>query len=132
MSKQISAYISDETQANMEHYSATYGVKKGFLIENALNHYLQALYEIPEEFIIPTKLVLSEEGFEKVYMEVGSAPEFKCTCNREKMAAVLRSLPIPERMELVRKKEPVAIRCQFCNDRHELSIDECIAAWNAK
>ena len=75
MSKQISAYISSETQANMEHYSATYGVKKGFLIENALDHYLQALYAIPEEFIVPSKLVLSKESFEKVLEMIENPPE---------------------------------------------------------
>ena len=66
MSTQISAYISDETKNTMEHYSTTYGVKKGFLIENALDHYLQALYEIPEEFIVPAKIVLDDESFDKV------------------------------------------------------------------
>ena len=66
MTKQISAYISSETQASMEHYSATYGVKKGFLIEHALDHYLQVLYAIPEEFIIPSKLVLTNESFQTV------------------------------------------------------------------
>ncbi len=75
MSKQISAYISSETQAKMEHYSATYGVKKGFLIENALDHYLQALYAIPEEFIIPSKLVLSEASFERVMDMMETPPE---------------------------------------------------------
>jgi uncharacterized protein (DUF1778 family) len=75
MSKQISAYISNETQANMEHYSATYGIKKAFLIENALDHYLQALYEIPQEFIIPSKLVLSEKSFEKVMDMIENPPK---------------------------------------------------------
>lgn len=75
MSKQISAYISSETQANMEHYSATYGVKKGFLIEQALDHYLQALYAIPEEFIIPSKLVLSNSSFERVMEMMENPPE---------------------------------------------------------
>jgi uncharacterized protein (DUF1778 family) len=75
MSKQISAYISSETQASMEHYSVTYGVKKGFLIENALDHYLQALYAIPEEFIIPTKLVLSLESFQMVTDMMENPPE---------------------------------------------------------
>jgi redox-regulated HSP33 family molecular chaperone len=46
------------------------------------------------------------------------------------MTAVVRSLPIPERMELVKKNEPVGIQCQFCNERYELSIEECIVAWN--
>ena len=48
------------------------------------------------------------------------------------MAAVVRSLPIPERMELVRKKEDVRIDCHFCNHRYTVTIDECIAAWNGK
>ena len=66
MSLQISAYISEDTKHEMEHYSATYGVKKGYIIENALNFYLQALYEIPEEFIVPVRVTLSDESFYKV------------------------------------------------------------------
>ena len=75
MSTQVSAYISDETKATMEHYSALYGVKKGYLIENALNHYLQALHAIPEEFIIPTQIVLSEESFQHVLDTMDNPPE---------------------------------------------------------
>ena len=37
-----------------------------------------------------------------------------------------------ERMELVKAKENIGIRCQFCNERYELTIDECIIAWNTK
>ena len=40
--------------------------------------------------------------------------------------------PIQERMEIVKKIQPLAIQCQFCNERYELSIDDCIAAWNRK
>lgn len=75
MSKQISAYISTETQASMEQYSAMYGVKKGYLIETALNYYLQALYAIPEEFIVPSKLVLSKKSFEQVMEMMETPPE---------------------------------------------------------
>ncbi len=48
------------------------------------------------------------------------------------MSAVVRTLPIPERMELAKKKEDVEIRCQFCNTLYALTIDDCIAAWNEK
>jgi redox-regulated HSP33 family molecular chaperone len=48
------------------------------------------------------------------------------------MAVVVRSLPIPDRMEIVQKGENVGIQCQFCNERYELTIDECIVAWNQK
>ena len=57
---------------------------------------------------------------------------FRCTCSREKMGAVLRALPIPERMEMVQKKEPIAVLCHFCRERYVLTIEECIKAWNTK
>ena len=81
---------------------------------------------------IAKSLIGDESGFEGLHMETGPVPRFECTCSREKMAAVVRSLPIPERMEMVKKNEPVGIQCQFCNERYELSIEECIVAWNTK
>ncbi len=81
---------------------------------------------------IAKSLIGDEKGFEGIQTEACPAPRFQCTCSREKMAAVVRSLPIPERMELVKKNEPVGIQCQFCNERYELTIEECIAAWNQK
>lgn len=81
---------------------------------------------------VAKSLIGDEEGFEGIQMETCPAPIFQCTCSREKMTAVVRSLPIPERMELVKKNDPVGIQCQFCNERYELTIDECIVAWNTK
>lgn len=81
---------------------------------------------------IANSLIDGDPGFAGLHMEACPAPRFVCPCNRGKMEAVVRTLPIPERMELVQKKESVAIHCQFCNRRYELSIDECIAAWNRK
>ena len=74
-------------------------------------------------------LVADEPDFEGFHMEACSEPRFVCPCSKEKMNAVVRTLPIPERMEIVKKKEPLTIQCQFCNERYELSIDDCIAAW---
>ncbi len=86
--------------------------------------------DTPEE--TASILIADEPGFDGFYMEDCPAPRFFCPCSRKKMEAVVRTLPIPERMELVQKKEPVRINCQFCNRHYELSIDECIAAWNRK
>jgi hypothetical protein len=58
---QVSAYISEETKAEVEAYVKRRGVKKAYLIEEALQHHLQALREIPEDLIIPSRLVLSGE-----------------------------------------------------------------------
>ncbi|KIM12156.1 MAG: hypothetical protein KU38_04420 [Sulfurovum sp. FS08-3] len=72
---QVSGYISEETKANMEHYSSSYGIKKGFLIETALNHYLQVLKEIPEEFIVSTQIILSHDSFKEVASMLENPPE---------------------------------------------------------
>lgn len=77
-------------------------------------------------------LVAEEKAFDGVYMDACPAPHFSCTCSKAKMSAVVRSLPVPERMALVKRKEDVAISCQFCNERYLLTIDECIVAWNEK
>ncbi len=77
-------------------------------------------------------LIADEPDFDGFYMEQCEAPRFHCPCGKEKMGAVIRTLPIPERMEIVKKGEPVTVQCQFCNERYELTIDDCIAAWNTK
>lgn len=78
------------------------------------------------------ELIQDESAFAGFHQKTCPAPRFFCPCNREKMEAVVRTLPIPERMELVQKKEPVKINCRFCNRHYELSIDDCIASWNRK
>lgn len=65
-STQVSAYISEETKAQVEAYVESHGVKKGYLIEEALRHHLQALREIPEDLIIPSRLVLTGEAMVQV------------------------------------------------------------------
>jgi hypothetical protein len=59
---QISTHISFETKKRMDRYLRNSGVSREHLIEHALEHHLQALEEIPENFITPTRLVLSSES----------------------------------------------------------------------
>lgn len=69
---QISAYISGETKKQVEAYVKSRGVKKAFLIEEALQHHLQALREIPEDLIIPSRLVLKESAMKQVAARLAS------------------------------------------------------------
>jgi cAMP phosphodiesterase len=69
MSVKISAYIEDDIKEKMEHYSAAHGLKEGYLIQNALDYYLNVLHEIPSSFIIPSQLSVTEENF-KTIMEL--------------------------------------------------------------
>lgn len=63
---QVSAYISEETKAEIEAYVKRRGVKKTYLIEEALQHHLQALREIPEDLVIPSRLVLTREAMTQI------------------------------------------------------------------
>lgn len=63
MATRISAYISTETKSQVEAYSRRYGVKKAFLLEEALQHHLQALKALPDDVVIPVRLVLKEHAF---------------------------------------------------------------------
>ncbi|MEO1245536.1 MAG: ribbon-helix-helix protein, CopG family [Pseudomonadota bacterium] len=68
---QVSAYISKETKAEVEAYVRRRGVKKAYLIEEALQHHLQALREIPEDLILPSRLVLTEKAMAEIADRIG-------------------------------------------------------------
>lgn len=64
--KQISAQISETTRQLMERHVRRAGVKKGHLIEQALLHHLQALDEVPAEYIVHPRIVVSREAGEQI------------------------------------------------------------------
>ena len=72
---QISAFISDDTRREFESFVRARGLKKGFVIERALQHHLRALKEIPEEYILPPTLVVSKGSFEKILKGFKSPPK---------------------------------------------------------
>jgi hypothetical protein len=63
---QISAQISETTRELMEKHVRQTGVKKGHLVEQALLHHLQALEELPAEFIIHPRIVVSRKTGEEL------------------------------------------------------------------
>jgi predicted DNA-binding protein len=63
---QISAFISEETKSQVETYVKRRGVKKAHLIEEALQHHLQALREIPEDLVIPARLVITKAALSQI------------------------------------------------------------------
>lgn len=58
-SSQISAFISDETLSELDRYVDARGLKKGFVLEQALRHHLLALRELPADTIVPPQVVVS-------------------------------------------------------------------------
>ncbi|MEB4591522.1 hypothetical protein VSS37_11065 [Candidatus Thiothrix sp. Deng01] len=72
---QISAYISEDTKGQIESYVKRRGVTKAFIIESALQHFLQVLREIPEDVIIPARLVITESSMLKLAERLESDEE---------------------------------------------------------
>jgi hypothetical protein len=69
---QISATISPETRDRLERYVRARGLKKGFVIEQALLHHLQAVGEIPEDVLIPPRLVVGHEAGDRLLERLAS------------------------------------------------------------
>lgn len=70
---QISAIISGATRDLLERHVRATGVKKGHLVEQALLHHMQALEELPVEYIIHPRIVVSEETGEAILERMESA-----------------------------------------------------------
>ena len=66
MSTQISAYITDETKAQLEAFVKRRGITKARLIEDALQHHLLALRAIPDDLVVPSRLVVTEASMERI------------------------------------------------------------------
>jgi hypothetical protein len=71
---QISAQISETTRELMERHVRSAGVKKGHLIEQALLHHLQALEELPAEYIVHPRMVVSRQTAAKMLRRTESKP----------------------------------------------------------
>lgn len=72
---QISANISRETKDRMEAFVRERGLKKGHLIEAALQHYLNAMDALPPDVVIPPMLWVSRETGERLLELIDSPPE---------------------------------------------------------
>jgi len=70
---QISAVVSETTKELLERHVRATGVKKGYLVEQALRHHLQALQELPTDVIIHPKLVVTRKSGTALLREIEQA-----------------------------------------------------------
>ena len=63
---QISAHVAASTKRELDAYAEAHGLKQGFLVEEALRHHLRALRELPDDVIIPTRIVVTRESGERI------------------------------------------------------------------
>lgn len=67
---QISAQISEATRARLDLYARETGLKKGRLIEDAIEAHLDALDEVPAEYIVPHRIVVDAGTWEQLVAEL--------------------------------------------------------------
>jgi uncharacterized protein (DUF1778 family) len=63
---QISATVSAATKERLDRFTESHGLKKNFVVEQALLYFMEARRELPDEAMIPTRLVLEDQEFDRV------------------------------------------------------------------
>lgn len=78
---QISAIVSRTTQELLERHVRASGVKKGHVVEQALQHYLVALEQLPADIIVHPRLVVTRKSGEQVIRQVRTGKPKKALRN---------------------------------------------------
>lgn len=72
---QISAQITEATRARLDQYARETGLKKGRLIEDAIEAHLDALDEVAAEYVVPHQVVVDAATWERIIAEMDDPPE---------------------------------------------------------
>src|SRR5215208_5883424 len=81
---QISATISAATKERLDRFTESHGLKKNFVVEQALLYFMEARSELPDEALIPARLVLDDKAFDRV-VELLERPPAPSAALRELM-----------------------------------------------
>jgi len=71
---QISATISEATKERLDRFTESHGLKKNFVVEQALIYFMEARRELPDEALVPARLVVEDKVFDRIAGLVTSAP----------------------------------------------------------
>jgi uncharacterized protein (DUF1778 family) len=63
---QISATISAGTKERLDRFTESHGLKKNFVVEQALLYFMESRSELPDEALIPARLVLDDKSFDRI------------------------------------------------------------------
>lgn len=71
---QLSATISATTKEQLDRFTEEFGLKKNFVVEQALLYFMASRRELPVEAFTSTRLVLDDDSFDKVVARLKSEP----------------------------------------------------------
>jgi uncharacterized protein (DUF1778 family) len=72
---QVSATISATTKELLDRFTEELGLRKNFVVEQALLYFMSSRRELPDEAFIPARIVLDDAGFEQVVGHLEAGPE---------------------------------------------------------
>lgn len=72
---QISATISAATKEKLDRFSESRGLRKNYIVEQALLYFMEAQQELPDEAFIPVRIVLDDAEFDRLARRLDRPPE---------------------------------------------------------
>lgn len=85
---QISATITAATKERLDRFTESHGLKKNYVVEQALLYFMEARKELPNEAFVPVRIVVDDKTFDRLVVQLGRPP---------KPTAALRELTRGER-----------------------------------
>lgn len=71
---QISATISEATKERLDRFAESHGLQKNVVVEQALLYFLEAQHSLPDEALVPTRLVVENKAFDRLAKLVSNPP----------------------------------------------------------
>jgi uncharacterized protein (DUF1778 family) len=63
---QISATVSAATKERLDRFTESHGLKKNYVVEQALLYFMEARRELPDEALVPARIVLEDKAFDRL------------------------------------------------------------------
>jgi hypothetical protein len=71
---QVSATISTTTKEKLDRFTDELGLKKNYVVEQALLYFMESRRELPDEAFIPTRIVLDDDAFKLIVERLRAQP----------------------------------------------------------
>ena len=71
---QISATVSAATKERLDRFTESHGLKKNYVVEQALLYFMEARTALPDEALVPARVVLDDKAFDRVVDLLGRPP----------------------------------------------------------
>ena len=71
---QISVTVSVATKEKLDRFTERHGLKKNFVVEQALLYFMEARSALPDEALVPARLVVEDQTFDRIVEQVERPP----------------------------------------------------------